>query len=341
MLLLFIFEPNLVKFIKTNWSIEVTGFHDGSTCLIFKGDNIQMAYNYITKRVGLCKSKEFPCQISSLLVKAAIMYIKRVRIPVIICNTEGKELLPIISKAKSTTITMLVVHSLSQDYSEINNAIGILRQNPYRRKLDLYFQYGSHDLENKTKELQSQHSLVIQILENSIVIQGYAEKDVITAFEALKKIIDKAIITVDYECSKEEMQYLQYILFEKPTDEAKKVLKFLSKSLSVKVHNTSMSITLTGDFKAINEGTRHIDQLLNNFMVKAVCHRCHPDFLSQIEKYIKEQLEKELNVVVYYFPVHGSEKFTPTRSIKIYTKVYSTNSADFRKACDVLNVSRI
>ena len=100
-----------------------------------------------------------------------------------------------------------------------------------------------------------------------------------------------------------------------------------------------MSITLTGNFKAINEGTQHIDQLLNNFMIKAVCHRCHPNFLSQIEKYVKEPLEEKLNVVVYYFPEYESEMLKPTTSINIYIKVYSTNSVDFRIACNVLNVS--
>ena len=339
MLLLVTFEPNLVKVIKSNWNVTVTGFYEGSTCLNFKGDNIQMAYDFITKRVGLCKNKELPCKIDTSLVKAAIIHMKRVGISVIICNTDGNELLPILAKVKSTTVTMLVVHSLSEDNSEIDHAIRILQQDPYKRKLDISFQCGSHHLENKIKELQLQYSLVIQTQESNIVIQGYVEKDVITACEALQRITDKLIKTVNYDCSKEEMQYLQHILFTKPTGEAKEVLKYLYKSLSLKVDNTSMSITLTGNFKAINEGTQHIDQLLNNFMIKAVCHRCHPDFLPQIEKYVKEPLEEKLNVVVYYFSVRGSEKFKPTTSIKIYIKVYSTNSADFRKACNVLNVS--
>ena len=339
MLLLVTFEPNLVKVIKSNWNVTVTGFYEGSTCLNFKGDNIQMAYDYITKRVGLCKSKELPCKIDTSLVKAAIIHMKRVGISVIICNNDGKELLPILTKVKSTTVTMLVVHSLSEDNSEIDHAIRILQQDPYKRKLDISFQCEPHHLENKIKELQLQYSLVIQTQGNNIVIQGYVEKDVITACEALQKITNKLIKTVNYDCSKEEMQYLQHILFTKPTGEAKEILKYLSKSLSLKVDNTAMSITLTGNFKAINEGIQHIDQLLNNFMVKAVCHRCHPNFLSQIEKYVKEPLEEKLNVVVYYFSVHGSEKFKPTTTINIYIKVYSTNFVDFRKACNVLNVS--
>ena len=338
MLLLVTFEPNLVKVIKSNWNVTVTGFYEGSTCLNFKGDNIQMAYDYITKRVRLCKSKELPCKIDTSLVKAAIIYMKKVGISVIICNTDGNELLPILAKVKSTTVTMLVVHSLSQDNSEIDHAIRILQQDPYKRKLDISFQCEPH-LENKIKELQLQYSLVIQTQGNNVVIQGYVEKDVIAACEALQKIIDKLIKTVNYDCSNEKMQYLQHILFRKPTDKAKRLLTFLSKSLSLKVDNTAMFITLTGNFKAINEGTQHIDQLLNNFMVKAVCHRCHPDFLSQIEKYVKEPLEKDLNVVVYYFSVRGTEKFKPTTTINIYIKVYSTNFVDFRKACNVLNVS--
>ena len=339
MLLLVTFDPNLVIVIKKNWNVTVTGFHEGSTCLNFKGDNTQMAYDYVTKRVELCKSKEVPCKIDTSLVKAAIMYINRIGISVIICNTDGEEMLPILAKAKSTIVTMLVIHSLSEDNSEIDHAIRILRQDPYERKLDLSLQHGLHHLENKIKELQLQYSLVIQTQESNIVIQGYVENDIITACEALQNITDKLIKTVNYDCSKEEMQYLQHILFTKPTDKAKRLLTFLSKSLSLKVDNTAMSITLTGNFKAINEGTQHIDQLLNNFMVKAVCHRCHPDFLSQIEKYVKEPLEKDLNVVVYYFSVRGTEKFKPTTTINIYIKVYSTNFVDFRKACNVLNVS--
>ena len=214
MLLLVTFEPNLVTVIKKNWNVTVTGFHEGSTCLNFKGDNTQMAYDYVTKRVGLCKSKEVPCNIDTSLVKAAIMYINRIGISVIICNTGGEELLPIVAKAESTIVTMLVIHSLSEDNSEIDHAIRILRQDPYERKLDLSLQHGLHHLENKIKELQLQYSLVIQTQESNIVIQGYVEKDVITACEALQKITDKLIKTVNYDCSNEKMQYLQHILLE-------------------------------------------------------------------------------------------------------------------------------
>ena len=330
--------PNLVKDIKKK-SVTVTGFYEGSTCLNFKGDNIQMAYKYITEKVRLCRSKEFPCNIVSSLVKVAIIYIKKIGISVVICNTDEEKLLPILAKAKPTTVTRLVIHSLSQDDSEIDRAIAILSQAPYKRKLDLPFQHESHDLENEIEKLQSKYSVTVQTLWNSIVIQGYAKNDVVTVFEALQKMTDGIIKTIEYDCSKEEMQYLKHILFEKPTNEATKVLEFLSKSLSLKVHNTSMSITLTGNLKAISEGTNHIDKLLNNFLVKAVNHRCHSNFLSQIEKFIKNPLEKELNVVVYYFSVRGSKKFKPTESVNIYIKVYSTDSADFKKACDVLNVS--
>ena len=58
-----------------------------------------------------------------------------------------------------------------------------------------------------------------------------------------------------------------------------------------------------------------------NFQVKAVHSRCHPNFLSQIDKYIREPLERDLKVVIYYFPVHGSEQSEPTKTISIYIKV--------------------
>ena len=44
---------------------------------------------------------------------------------------------------------------------------------------------------------------------------------------------------------------------------------------------------------------------------------------------------------MYYFPVHGSKEFTPTKTVMIYIKVYSTDDDDFKKACEVISVSYI
>ena len=102
-------------------------------------------------------------------------------------------------------------------------------------------------------------------------------------------------------------------MFVKPTEQAKEVLSTLSKSLTVK--NSPVSIEFTGTSKAIADGKKHINQeLLKNFQVKAVSSRYHPNFLSQIDEFVRKPLE-ELNVVVYYFPVHGSEEFTPTKTV--------------------------
>lgn len=341
MLIFITFLPNLVKDMKIKWSVTVTGFYEGSTCLNFKDGNIQMAYSYVAEKVRLCRSKKFSCSIHSRLVTLAIQYIERMKIAVVICDTDGKRMLPILTKTTNlTNVSVLVVHSLSYDDSEIDRAIAILKQSPYKRKIEFPFQYVSCELENRVKELQSQYSLMIQTLENSIVVQGYTENKVITVYGILQKMMDGMIKTVEFDCSKEQMQYLN--LFEKPTSEAKNVLNVLSKSLSIKVQNTSISITLSGNVKAIGEGIHHINQLLDNFQVETIRHRCHPDFLSQIEKFVKEPLEKELNVVVhpvYYFSVHKSEKLQPAKTVVIYTKVYSTDSTDFKKACDVVKVS--
>ena len=75
--------------------------------------------------------------------------------------------------------------------------------------------------------------------------------------------------------------------------------------------------------------------------MKAFSSKCHPNFLSQIDEFVRKPLEEELNVVVYDFPVHGSEEFTPTKTVMIYIKVYSTDDDDFKKACEVISVSYI
>ena len=49
-----------------------------------------------------------------------------------------------------------------------------------------------------------------------------------------------------------------------------------------------------------------------NFQVKVVSSRCHPNFLSQIDEFLQKPLKEELNMIVYYFPVHGSEEFPST-----------------------------
>ena len=337
MLVLITCIPNLTNDIETKWNVTVTGFVKGSTCLNFKGDNIQMAYNYVTKYIGFCKSKEFPCSnIDSTLVTVAIMHIKKVGIAVIICNSDGERLL---SSAKTINVNVLVVHSLS--IKEIDQAICVLESSPHKKEVELPSEDMMDKLQENFEEFKAVYTVSIQISIRTVIIQGYTETDVATVRNRLKKLIDDLTVrTVEFSSSKEKMQFLKHIMFDKPTEQAKTLLSFLSESLSLIVENRPVSITLTGNLKAIDEGIKCIEQqLLGNFQVEAVHSRCHPNFLSQIDIFIREPLERELNVVIYYFPVHGSERFEPTKTVGIYIKVYSTDSADFKKACEVLTVS--
>lgn len=338
MLVLITCLPNLVKDMEEKWNVTVTGYIEGSTCLNFKGDDIQMAYNHVTEQVGLCRSKEFSCDIDNSLVTVAIKYIKRVGIAVVICNHDGEALL---FNAKIQNINILVVHSLSVE--EIDRAISVLQSSPHKKEIELPSEDMMDDLKESFKEFQTTHNLFLQATTKYVVIQGYEKTDVIAVYEKMKNLVDDFTIrTVEFSCSKEKSQFLKHIMFDKPTEQAKSLLSTLSESLSLKVQNGPISIILTGNLKAINEGIKCIGQkLLENFQVEAVHSRCHLNFLSQIDQFIREPLERELNVVVYYFPVHGSERFEPTgtKTVSIYTKVYSTDPADFKKASDVVTVS--
>lgn len=338
MLVLITCIPNLVKEIEANWNITVTGFVEDSTCLNFKGDNVQMAYNYVSKCVGFCRSKKFPCRnIDSSLITVAIMYIKKTGIAVVICNTNGERLL---SNAKLVNIDILVVYSLSD--KEIDHAICILESSPHKKQVELPSKDMMDKLQEKIADFQTTYSLSLQASTQHIIIQGYEEKDVVIVYEKLKKCIDDLTVrTVEFSSSKEKLQFLKHIMFDHPTEQAKALLSSLSSLMSLKVQNSPISFTLTGSLNAIEEGVRCIEQeLLKDFQVEAVHSRCHPNFLSQIDKFIREPLERELNVVIYYFPVHGSERSEPTRTVSIYTKIYSTDSTDFKKACEVLTVSQ-
>lgn len=336
MLVLTTCMPNLVKDLKTRWNVTVTGFAEGSTCMNFMGDNIEVAYNYVKECVGFCQSKEFHCNIDSSLVTVAIQYIRKVGIAVVICNTDGENLF---LHAKIIRIDVLVIHSLS--VREIDQAISILESSPHTKTVELPSKDMMDKLKENFEEFQTTCALSLQTSIKNVVIQGYEEEDVVAAYEKLKKLVDDLTVrTVEINTTKEKMQFLKHIMFDKPTEQAKTLLSTLSRSMSLKVQNGPVSITLTGNCKAIEEGIKCIEQeLLENFQVEAVHSRCHLNFLSQIDQYIREPLERNLNVVVYYFPVHGSERFEPTKTVSIYTKVYSTDSADFKKACEVLSVS--
>ena len=337
MLVLVTCIPNLVQDIETRWNVTVTGFAEGSTCLNFEGDSIQMAYKYVMECVGFCRSKEFPCcNIDVSLVTVAIAYIKKVGIAVVICNTSGERLL---SNARILSTDILVVHSLS--VKEIDRAICIMESSPHKKEVELPSKNMLAKLQQSFEELQGAYTVSLRASASSVVIRGYEEKDIDALYEMLKKLIDYLTVrTVGFNTSKEKIQFLKHIMFDKPTEQAKMLLSSLSSSLSLKVQNGTVTFTLTGSLGAIEEGIKRIEQeLLENFQVEAVHTRCHPNFLSQIEKHIKEPLEKELNVIIYYFPVHGTERFEPLKTISIYIKVYSTDSADFEKARKVLAVS--
>ena len=233
----------------------------------------------------------------------------------------------------------LVVHSLA--VKEIDLAIGILKSSPHKKEIKLPSKNMMDKIKKSFEEFQTTYTLSIRISGEDVIIQGYERVDVIALYEKLKKSIeDLTIRTVEFSASKEKIQFLKHIMFDKPTEQAKSLLSSLSKSKSLKIQNTPVAFTLTGGLRAIEEGIKCIEQeLLENFQMEAVHCRCHPNFLSQIEKFIREPLEKELNVVIYYFPVHNTERFEPTKTVSIYIKVYSTDLADFEKACKVLNVS--
>ena len=337
MLVLITCKPNLVQDIETRWNVTVTGFADCSTCLNFEGDSIQMAYKYVMECIGFCRSKEFSCcNIDISLVTVAIAYIKKVGIAVVICNTSGERLL---SNSRILSTDILVVHSLS--VKEIDRAICVLESSPHKKEVKLPSKDTLAKLQQSFEEFQEAYTLSLRALASSIVIQGYNKKDVNALYEKLKKLIDDLKVrTVEFNASKEKIQFLKHIMFDKATEKAKTLLSSLSSSMSLKVQNSSVTFTLTGSLGAIEEGIKGIErELLQNFQVEAVRIRCHPNFLSQIENHIKEQLEEELNVVIYYFPVHGTERLEPPRAVSIYIQVYSTDSVDFEKACKVLAVS--
>ena len=339
MLVLLKCMPNMVKDIATKYSTTVCGFTEHSTCLTFDGANIQQAHKYVVDQIALCKSRELPCNMDTSLVVVAINHLKKVGIAVVVCNSNGQSLLPILLNRKSSYINLLVVHSLLA--KEIDCAINVI-ENPYKRELVLPSKDILPKLQEFITEYQSSYSLYLQASVSRIAIQGYVEKNVIKVSNKLQQNInDLKVKTVALNLSKEELQFLNHIMYVKPTKKGAQVLSVLSKSLSVTKKNAPVSIELTGTNKAIADSKKHINQeLLKNFQVKAVSSRCHPNFLSQIDEFVRKPLEEELNVVVYCFQVRGSEKYTYGNiTVTTYTKVYSTDDSDFLKACNVITVS--
>ena len=340
MLVLLMCIPNLEEDITTKYSTAVNGYTEHSTCLTFDGENIQPAHNYVMEQVELCKSREFPCNMDTSLVVVAINHFKKVGIAVVVCNSNGQSLLPILLSNKNTSIDVLVVHSLS--VHEIDRAINVLK-NPCIRELVLPSKDALPELQKSVVELQSKYSLYLQLSASHIVIQGYEEKDVVMASSEMQQSIDDlSVKTVALNWSKGKLQFLNHIMYLKPTKKATKVLSTLSKSLSIAVKNAPVSIELTGTAKAIVDGQNYINQeLLKSFQLKVVCSRCHPNFLPQIDEFVRKPLEEELNVVVYCFQVRGSESYSHGNINKVttFTKVYSTDDGDFLKACNVIAVS--
>ena len=340
-LVLIVCLPNLAEIIKASYKVVVTGFHEGSTSLYFKGDNFQMAYKYVMKHVELCKSKEFQCgNLASSLVAIAIKSIKKLGISVVMCNTDGEYLLSILETAKTVNIDVVVVHSLY--VKEINHAIGVLQNSPHSKNLRLLSKDIKDQLKEVIKRFQKKYLVSLQVLEKVVLIQGYIEDDVIGIYEELEKVIEKlSQVTIEYNQEpREEMQFVRYRMFFKPTKQTEMLLNHLAESLSLKIQKTKRSFTLTGNPVATTEGIKCINhQLLKGFQVETFRCKCHPDFLQLIKESIKEPIEKEFDVVIYYFSVNGSEHIEPVKSILIYVKVYSTDSTDFRKACDIIHVS--
>lgn len=345
MLVLMVCMPNLVKNIKTSWNVTVTGFHEGSTCLNFKGDNFQMAYQYVMEHAGLCKSKELHWNMDSSLLTIAIKSINKLRISVVICNTDGECLLPVLENVKGVYNDVVVIHSFY--VKEIDHAISILQCLPHSRQIALSSKDIKHQVKGRINKFQRKYTVSLQVLREDIVIQGYLEDDVVTAYEELKELIDDlSQVTIEYSNSRvlfrEELQFLKYVMFYKQTEQARMLLAHLSESLSLKIQKSRTSFTLTGSPIATTEGIKIIDeQLLGNFQVETFGYRCHPDFVELIKKSVKVPVEKDLDVVIYYFSVNGSEQLEPVKSIRIYVKVYSNDSTDFKRACNIIRVSCI
>ena len=218
-----------------------------------------------------------------------------------------------------------------------------MKSAPLSRQLRLPAQDIRHQLEDKIKEfrIRYQYLVCLQVSRKEVIVQGYVEDDVIDAYEELKAlIVELSKVTVEFSHSREEVQFLRYIMFYKPTVQARSLLSHLSESLSLNIQKSKTSFTLTGDSVATNKGIKCIEQqLLNNFQVGTFRFRCHPDFLQLIKESVKEPVERDFSVVVYYFSVNGSEQLHPIKSVMIYVKVYSTNSSDFKKACNIVQVS--
>ena len=78
----------------------------------------------------------------------------------------------------------------------------------------------------------------------------------------LKKSIDDLTVrTVEFSSSKEKVQFLKYIMFDKPTEQGKSFLSTVSKSFSLEVKNSPASFILTGNLKAIEEGINALNKI--------------------------------------------------------------------------------
>ena len=102
-------------------------------------------------------------------------WFKKIGIAVVMCNSDGQKLLPILLSNKNTRVDTLVVHSWYVNEIEIDRAIDILESS-------LRKQEPSEDIlsnmQDSVTEFQLKHSLYLIVSVDQIVIQGYAEDDV-------------------------------------------------------------------------------------------------------------------------------------------------------------------
>ena len=135
MLVLITCIPNLVKDIEFKFGVTIVSFVEDSNSLKFVGEKINLAYEYVMDRVELCKSRELPCNMDTSLVIVAINHFKKVGKAVMVCNTDGQRLLPILLSNRNSNIDVLVVHSLS--VKEIDHVIDVLESPPHEQEVKL------------------------------------------------------------------------------------------------------------------------------------------------------------------------------------------------------------
>lgn len=336
--------PQLATTLSQSHSVSIAGFQEGSSIIVFQGTSgsVESARAEFDRILCQLVITEHEFQHPPTLIPSLKKRIREDGIQVYVYSSP--------STTPTCTPKMTACAFSPSDHARAVELITTC--SPYQNYVIVPSKSCLSQIEkhpnNNLPNLERNFSVTIEVSkENKLYIRGFVPHDV----QAVRKLLAATVkdVSVSKEpllCTAEQAEYLQYVLFQHPTEETS---AFLS-SLPLQREHISCSgnrIMLQGSPEAVTETRERImtGPLLAGLLHRSFKYNCHPNALTQIQQYVLDPFKESNPAFIYTCTMpqqkpKGKNPSGKREDRNISVTVFSKEQVEFTAICQLLEPLR-